>query len=66
VKKPIEFQDVNDWLETFDADCACGILTDILNNQIKIEELADSVLLHALDYIKEANICRENMYRRKK
>lgn len=66
MKKPIEFQDVNDWLETFDADCACGILTDILNNQIKIEELVDSVLLNKLGNIDLANTTRKNMYRRKK
>ena len=66
MKKPIEFQDVNDWLETFDSDCACGILTDILNNQIKIEELVDSVLLNKLGNIDLANTTRKNMYRRKK
>jgi|TARA_R110000744_G_scaffold26717_1_gene65496 hypothetical protein len=65
-KMGIHIDDVNKWLKTFDADDASGVLTDILNNQIKIEEFADSVLLHALDFIKEANICRENMYRSKK
>ena len=66
MKKFIEFQDVNDWLETFDADSECGILTDILNNEIKTEMLVDSVLLHKVGNIDLANATRKNMYRRKK
>ncbi len=66
MKKPIEFQDVCDWFDTFDADSECEILTDILNNEIKTEMLVDSVLLNKVGNIDLANDTRKNMYRRKK
>ena len=62
-KMDIYIDDVNEWLRTFDADDASGVLTDILNNKIKIEELVDSVLLNKLGNINLANITRKNMYR---
>jgi len=65
-KMGIHIDDVNKWLKTFDADNASGLLTDILNNKIKIEELVDSVLLNKLGNINLANITRKNMYRSKK
>jgi len=65
-KMDIHIDDVNKWLKTFDADNASGLLTDILNNKIKIEELVDSVLLNKLGNINLANITRKNMYRSKK
>jgi len=65
-KMDIHIDDVNKWLKTFDADNALGLLTDILNNKIKIEELVDSVLLNKLGNINLANITRKNMYRSKK
>tara|TARA_R100000541_G_scaffold51347_1_gene58787 strand:- start:459 stop:668 length:210 start_codon:yes stop_codon:yes gene_type:complete len=65
-KMDIYIDDVNEWLRTFDADDASGVLTDILNNKIKIEEFVDSVLLNKLGNINLANITRKNMYRSKK
>ena len=65
-KMDIYIDDVNEWLRTFDADNALGLLTDILNNKIKIEEFVDSVLLNKLGNINLANITRKNMYRSKK
>jgi len=65
-KMDIHIDDVNKWLKTFDADNASGLLTDILNSKIKIEELVDSVLLNKLGNINLANITRKNMYRSKK
>ena len=54
---------VGKWLEKFDSNDCGGLLTDILNNKIKSEEMIDSIYAYDVGETERAIQSHKEMWR---
>ena len=65
IKTPrIQINEVKDWVDTFDGNNATVILAAIANNEIKIEEMIDSMLAFAEGENSIAEFWYQQMWRK--
>ena len=65
IKTPrITHSEVSDWVDTFDGNDATVILAAIANNEIKTEEMIDSILAFADGETSQAEFWYQQMWRK--
>ena len=65
IKTPrITHSEVSDWVDTFDGNDATVILTAIANNELKTEEMIDSILSFTDGETSQAEFWYQQMWRK--
>ncbi len=57
---------VKDWLDKFDGESEVGLLTSIVNSEISIPEMIDSIHAHHLGESEIAKDCYKRMWKQEK